>query len=270
MVSSRVSPLARRRLVDVEIDHVSRQAFGGDLEGGAGARRILEEQVEDALAAQQWDFFDITRRNFHKGSSGVENLRQDTLRQALDREQVDQFAILVQLRVMHFPASRRVDRARCAPVPDSGIAQGHIPDTIGRRDRQLAPAPVGQYRQLDGGRTAIVEQFIDRGTGRSPGVEHVVDQNQVTAFDVERDDRRPALRMQAFFGEVVAIEGDVDQTDIFRQAQQFLEALGDPGATTKYADQGRITVQAGADQLGQLATLRLGIGQGREGQISLG
>ena len=44
--------LARRRRIDVEIDHVGAQPLGGDLEGGAGARRILEEQVEDALAAQ--------------------------------------------------------------------------------------------------------------------------------------------------------------------------------------------------------------------------
>jgi hypothetical protein len=76
--------LARRRLVDVEIDHIGRQALGGDLEGGAGARRVLEEQVEDALAAQQRHFLDITRRDFHEGSGGIENLRQDALRQAFD------------------------------------------------------------------------------------------------------------------------------------------------------------------------------------------
>jgi hypothetical protein len=99
IVSSRVSPLLGRRLVDVEIDDVGRQALGGDLEGGAGARRILEEQVEDALAAQQRHFLDLARRHFHKGRGGVENLRQDALRQALDREQVGQFAVLVQLRV---------------------------------------------------------------------------------------------------------------------------------------------------------------------------
>ena len=42
---------------DVEVDHIGRQALGGDLEGGAGARAVLEEQVEDALAAQQRELF---------------------------------------------------------------------------------------------------------------------------------------------------------------------------------------------------------------------
>ncbi len=53
MVSSSDSPLARRRARDVRLMHVGRQPLGGDLEGGAGARRVLEEQVEHALAAQQ-------------------------------------------------------------------------------------------------------------------------------------------------------------------------------------------------------------------------
>jgi hypothetical protein len=41
--------LAGRRSLDVQVDDVRRQALGGDLERGAGAGRVLEEQVEHAL-----------------------------------------------------------------------------------------------------------------------------------------------------------------------------------------------------------------------------
>jgi hypothetical protein len=85
--------LGGRRLVDVEIDDVRRQALGGNLEGRAGARRVLEEQVEDALAAQQRDLFHFARRDFHEGGRGIEYLREDGLGQTLDGQQMDQFAI---------------------------------------------------------------------------------------------------------------------------------------------------------------------------------
>ena len=59
MVSSSDSPLAVLEACDVQVDDVGRQALGGDLEGGAGARGVLEEQVEHALAAQQRHFLDL-------------------------------------------------------------------------------------------------------------------------------------------------------------------------------------------------------------------
>jgi hypothetical protein len=37
---------------NVQVDHVGRQALGGNLEGGAGAGAVLEEQVENAFSAQ--------------------------------------------------------------------------------------------------------------------------------------------------------------------------------------------------------------------------
>ena len=139
--------LAGRGLVDVEVDDVGAQTLGGDLEGRAGARRVLEEQVEDALAAQQRHLLDLAGRDLHEGGGGVENLRQHGLGQPLDRQQVAQFAVLVQLRVMHFPASRRVDRRHCGRAPDSGRRPARHPRrsrwrrsaTRGRRGRPARP-----------------------------------------------------------------------------------------------------------------------------------
>ena len=86
-------------LGDVEVDHVGRQPLGGDLESGAGAGRVLEEQVEHALAPQQRHLLDLAVVDRQKSACGVENLRDDLARQALDRQQMDQFALPVELGV---------------------------------------------------------------------------------------------------------------------------------------------------------------------------
>lgn len=53
-------------------------------------------------------------------------------------------------------------------------------------DRQLAAATIGEHRELDRGRTAVVEQLVERGAHGAPGVQHVVDKHDARAVDVER------------------------------------------------------------------------------------
>src|SRR5574343_834810 len=142
------------------------------------------------------------------------------------------------------------------------VGQGDIPDLVGSAYRQLAAAAIGQHGQRDRGRTTVVEQLIDRRAGSPPGVEHVIDQDDMAPLDIERNDRRPALRMQALLGKVVAVEGDVDQADLFGEAEQLPEALGDPGAAAEDADQRGMVGELRTDQVGQLATLGLGVRQG--------
>ena len=91
--------LAGRAARDVEVDHVGRQALGRDLERGARARAVLEEQVEHALAAQQGHLLHFAVVHAHEVGSGVEDVRDDVARQAFDGEQVDQLAVLVELGV---------------------------------------------------------------------------------------------------------------------------------------------------------------------------
>ena len=268
MVSSRVSPLAVDDLLMSRLMTSALEALGGDLEGGAGARRVLEEQVEDALAAQQRHLLDLARRDFHEGRGGIENLVQDGLGQAFDGQQMGEFAVLVQLRVMHVPASRRVERHPAFEHQALAVVERHIPGAVGRRDRQFATAAVGQHGQFDGARATVVEQFVDRRPRRAAGVEHVIDQDDVAAFDIEGNHRRPALRVQALLGEIVAVEGNVDQADLLGQAEQFLEALGDPGAAAVDADQRRVLRQLRTDQVGQLATLGLGIRRRALGRVT--
>lgn len=50
----------------------------------------------------------------------------------------------------------------------------------------------------------------------------------MAAFDVERDDRRLDLRVQALRGEIVTVEGDVDQSDVLGQVEECPESFGNP------------------------------------------
>ncbi|MPM82054.1 hypothetical protein SDC9_129112 [bioreactor metagenome] len=84
----------------------------------------------------------------------------------------------------------------------------------------------------------------------------------MAAFDLERNQRRLDLRVQALLGEIVAVEGNVDQADFLGQAEQFAQALGDPGAAAVDADQRGILRQQRTDQFGQLPALGFGIWQG--------
>jgi hypothetical protein len=101
MVSSRLSPLAvdERAMSRLMTSADSAQARGRDLEGGARARAVLEEQVEDALAAQQRHLLDFALVHAEEGARGVEDVMDDITRQPLDGQQVDQLAVLVELRV---------------------------------------------------------------------------------------------------------------------------------------------------------------------------
>jgi hypothetical protein len=49
----------------------------------------------------------------------------------------------------------------------------------------VAPAAVEQCRQPDALRAPVVEQFVHRCADRAPGVQHVVDQQDVGAGDLE-------------------------------------------------------------------------------------
>src|SRR4029079_9675573 len=50
-----------------------------------------------------------------------------------------------------------------------------LADVVGANGK-LAVAAVGEHRELDARGPAVLEQCVDRGTDRSPGVEDVVDE----------------------------------------------------------------------------------------------
>ncbi|MCY1455893.1 hypothetical protein D9M71_730650 [compost metagenome] len=109
-----------------------------------------------------------------------------------------------------------------------------------RPDRQFAGIQVEQADQGHTGRTAIVEQFVEGGTDGASAHQHVVDQHQVLAFDLERQVGRANLRVQAVLAEVVAVEGNVECAQGGVAAQFFKQCLGDPDTTGADADETRV------------------------------
>ncbi|MNZ55820.1 hypothetical protein D3C78_737560 [compost metagenome] len=83
---------------DVEGDDVGGQPLGCQFEGGAGARGVLEEHVAHRLAAQQRDFLHRAGADFEEGVGGVEDFRQQLAGQAVEREEVAQLALVVELQ----------------------------------------------------------------------------------------------------------------------------------------------------------------------------
>src|SRR6185436_9420246 len=103
-------------------------------------------------------------------------------------------------------------------------------------DGQLPSTAVREHHQRNAPRPAVVEQFIHRRAHGAPGIEHVVHQQEVAAFDLERDFRALGIVLEALFGVVVAVEGDVHEPQRILQAKQRMQPLGEPGAARIQAD----------------------------------
>ena len=113
--------------VDIDVEHVGRQALGRQLEGGAGTGAGLEEQIDDGLAAQQRDLLDGLLGHARKGFGSVQNIRHQLAAEALDGQKVAQPALCVHLQVAGFHAGFCSSRVRgsgpvsltCSPGPRS-------------------------------------------------------------------------------------------------------------------------------------------------------
>ena len=140
---------------------------------------------------------------------------------------------------------------------------GHVerePGEIGA-DRQFVAAAVDQHRQPDRGRAAIVEQFVHRRAHRAPAVQHVVDQQDVAAFQIERQVGRLHLRVQADARKIVAVERDVEHAERQGAVQQRMQALGHPHAAGMDADDDGVGRERGRDGVGQPRNQRVDVRQ---------
>src|SRR5688500_1122363 len=99
-----------------------------------------------------------------------------------------------------------------------------------RADRQLAAAAVGEHHERNARRPAVVEQLIHRRAHRAAAVEHVVDQQQLGAVNLERDLGALRIVLQAARRVVVAVKGDIHQPQGSLDAEHRVQALGEPRA----------------------------------------
>ena len=104
-----------------------------------------------------------------------------------------------------------------------------------------------QDHELDGLRAAEVDQRVERGAGRPPGVEHVVHEQDAAIIDGERNvgaaDHR--LRSDRMAHQVVAIQGDVEGAGRHLLAGDLAERAGNAprerNATFADADERQIS-----------------------------
>ena len=141
--------LGGRGAGNVQVDHVGREARGSDLEGGAGAGGVLEEQVEDASAAQQRHLLDLAVTHTHKTRGGIEHLGQDAGRKTFYGQQMQQFAVFVELGIalvqhatgllFFLSVSQVADRSGCDAIATFTAPSPRETQTHPRR-RAAAPA----------------------------------------------------------------------------------------------------------------------------------
>ena len=227
---------ARRRRGDAE--RVGAQPLLGDLEGRAGAGAGLEEEVDHRAPAQRRDLLDGPAADLLHRHGGVEDQRDLVPLHAGDAEQVP--------RPQRRGARGRVHRGACHASPsittssvpsiscephlDALLERGRqvLADVVGL-DRQLAVAAIDQHDQLDGARPAEVDERVERGADRAPGVEHVVDQQDATVVDRERHFGAPhhRLRPHRLAHQVVAVERDVERAGRHVAAGDLAQRGGD-------------------------------------------
>ena len=100
-----------------------------------------------------------------------------------------------------------------ANFDDFGVAGlNRAADELGF-DRHFAMTAIDQDAQGDAAGAAEIEEAIHGCANGTPGVEDVVDEDEVHAINSEGDVRGLQDCLRRDFGEVVAVEGDVERAD---------------------------------------------------------
>ena len=81
-------------------------------------------------------------------------------------------------------------------------------------DGQLAMTAIDEHQELDAAGTAMIEEGVEGGANGAAGVEHVVDEDDVAAVDVEAERAGDDDGADVAGGEVVAIEADVEDAGV--------------------------------------------------------
>ena len=118
-----------------------------------------------------------------------------------------------------------------------------------RPDGQFAAIPFHQHHQHDRSGSAVVEDLVESGAHGATAVEHVVHQHDMLVLHIKRQLAGRHLGMHADAGEVVPVEGDIQDAEFVRQLQLLVQALGHPDAAGVDADEARL-VDATGRQLG--------------------
>jgi putative copper resistance protein D len=86
----------------------------------------------------------------------------------------------------------------------------HFPDDV-RLNRQLATTSIYEHRQGDALGPTKVRQLVQRRADRSTGIQHVVDDDDPFAFDVDWNLCRSDDRTRTYCLQVIAIQRDIER-----------------------------------------------------------
>ena len=185
--------LERLALVDaragrLDADEVGAEALGGQLEARAGAGRGLVEEVDDRAPAQRGDLLDLAPGDLGEALGAAEDALDVVAREVVDRQQMAPHARSPPACFGDYHFVHPVDLLHPHVHPLAARGRQVLADVVGA-DRQLAMAAVGQHRKLHALGAPVVEQRVDAGPDRAPGVEHVVHEDDRRVLDGEVDVR---------------------------------------------------------------------------------
>src|SRR6266511_1236527 len=108
-----------------------------------------------------------------------------------------------------------------------------LADVVGT-DGKLAVPAIAEDGELHAGRASVVEERLDRGSDRAPGVEHVVDEHARAPLEGEVEPRGTHERLGMKWGrpaphlDVVAVEGDVHRAERHLDSGELLDQRAQP------------------------------------------
>ena len=226
-----------------------------------------KKRLNTDLPRSSGTFF-TSRSAIDTNGTAVSRMRDDDLGgQALERQQMGELAVGVELRVTHRPTSvastSLPSAARDSTIERLRATASRAPAYVASIGSSRPPRSTSTASSI-ARRPAEVEQLVDRGANAAARVEHVVDQHDRRALDLERQLGALDLRLQALAAEIVAIERDVDEADrVVARRSSLREPLGDPGAARIDADEPRVEGDRAAHALGERGERLLGVRQAR-------
>lgn len=131
-----------------------------------------------------------------------------------------------------------------AHLDNFAVAGLYRPANVLRFDRHFSVPAVDQHAQRDALRPPQVKQAIHGGADRPAGVKDVIDQHEIHAVHGEIDVRGLQHGLWRDFGQVVAIQGDVENADgnfdPIDTAHCSRNSFGQGHAAPAYTDEGKI------------------------------
>ena len=218
--------------------------------------------------------FLICDRSPRKGLGGIEDFGQDVLVQSLGTEKMAQTTIFVELNVVsqHWPPV--VLFPVLAPVrlpPSSLIWLSLSSSMVARRnvglDRNFAFAAVNQDRQQYLSGSTVVKNFVHRGADGATRLQHVIDQHNHLVVYVGWQVGWFYGWVQTNAGEIIAIKGNVELTQLSGRLQSFVQAFGNPYPTSLNTDNERFRLVA--LKIGVRASASWSIRESTEGRFTV-